>query len=189
NKSKGWVSARLTPLKELTPLLEKKIFLGQFPVWVAMGTLHQFKRLMKITNKEIDQFVEAVSNKNLSVRDIDLLAHGYFKGGDNIRSQIENGNLSWSINKMREFQENNYDYNEEEKQVLRDLEMVQKYIGRLIFKLPHLKTINSNFFSTAGIIAEGILSKQNKFNLVLNNFIQESKDDQPGKSKGGDGAS
>ncbi len=47
-----------------------------------------------ITKGDIDEFVNLVSGKHLSLRDIELLAHGYFKGPDEFREQIKSGNIA-----------------------------------------------------------------------------------------------
>ena len=176
-KSSAWVTARLSLLKDLTPILEEKIFKGHFPVWNAMGILHQFKRLTIVSDKEIDDFVKATSGKGLSVKDIDLLANGYFKGGDEFKDQIKNGNFTWSINKLKDVNQQSDTLNDNEKRLLKDLEIASKYIGRIIFKLPLLQN-NKNFISTGGLLAEGILNKLDKFKEILTLFIQEVKSDQ-----------
>jgi ParB/RepB/Spo0J family partition protein len=182
-KSIPWVTTRLILLKEMSSLEEDKIFKGTFPVWSSMGVLHNFKRSKIASNDEVDEFIKAVSGKGLSVKDIDLLANGYFKGGDELKSQIKNGNLSWSINKLKDYsnqedgQETLVKFNDDEKRLLKDLEIASKYIGRLIFKLPQIKK-NKHLLSTAGILTEGILDKLDRFQLTLKTFIEEVKNDQ-----------
>jgi ParB/RepB/Spo0J family partition protein len=175
-KSRFWVSSRIKLLKEITPLMKEKIFSGAFPVWNAMGILHQVKRLSIAGDQEIDEFVTAVSSKGLSVKDIDLLANGYFKGGDEFKYQIKNGNFTWSINKLKDVNTQSDTLNDNEKRLLKDLEIASKYISRIIFKLPQLQN-NNNFHSTGGLLAEGILNKSDKFKEILTLFIQEVKSD------------
>jgi ParB/RepB/Spo0J family partition protein len=182
-KSNAWVLSRLTLLKEISLFEEDKIFKGTFPVWCSMGVLHKIKRSAIASNDEVDEFIKSVSGKGLSVKDIDLLANGYFKGGDELKTQIKNGNLSWSINKLKDYsnQEDGQDtlvkFNDDEKRLLKDLEIASKYIGRLIFKLPQIKK-NKHILSTAGILTEGILDKLDRFQLTLKTFIEEVKNDQ-----------
>ncbi|RZB35720.1 MAG: hypothetical protein SRB2_02847 [Desulfobacteraceae bacterium Eth-SRB2] len=57
-------------------------FSGHFPVYAYMYTLRPFIRMNGINKKEVDIFVSSVAGKNLSIRDIEILAHGYFKGTD-----------------------------------------------------------------------------------------------------------
>lgn len=177
NKSPAWVNARLNLLKEMTPILEDHIFKGKFPVWNAMGILHKFKRLNLASSTEVDNFVRAVSGKCLSVKDIDLLANGYFNGGQEFKEQIKNGNFVWSIDKLKKSERQESGLKDEEKRVLKDLEIASKYIGRIIFKLPRLQ-INNDLHATGGLLAEGILDKLDQIKTVLNNFIQEQEHDQ-----------
>ena len=176
DKSTNWVSTRLTLLKELTPLLEEKIFTGHFPAWNAMGVLHKCKRSNIATNSDIDQFVGAVAGKGLSVKDIDILANGYFRGGDDFKEQIKNGNFVWSLNKLKDSDKQQAGLKDEEKKALKDLEIASKYIGRLIFKLPQLHS-NNNFHATGSLLTEGILDKLERFKIILKNFIQENEND------------
>jgi len=182
DKSTNWVSTRLTLLKELTPLLEEKIFTGYFPVWNAMGVLHQCKRSNIATDNEINQFVEAVSGKGLPVKDIDILANGYFKGGKYFKEQVKNGNFFWSLNKLKDSDKQQAGLSDEEKRLLKDLEIASKYIGRLIFKLPQLHS-NNDFYATGSLLAEGILDKLDRFKVILNNFIQENENDRKRQSE------
>jgi len=92
-KSKAWVSMRTGIIKEMSDCILDNIFAGKFPAYAYMYTLRQFIRMNSVKKKEIDTFVQLVSGKNLSIRDIETLAHGYFKGPDELRDQIENGNI------------------------------------------------------------------------------------------------
>jgi ParB/RepB/Spo0J family partition protein len=174
DKSVTWVSRRITLLKQLTPLQEEKIFNGLFPVWNMMGILHQLQSRKLASPQDIDKFVNATSGKGLVGNDIEILADAYFKGGDEMKGQIENGNLSWAINTFKKFNENSKGLKDDEKRILKDLEITSKYIGRLIFKLPQIKN-NDQLLSTAGILIEGILDKLNRFQLTLKTFIREEK--------------
>lgn len=93
-KSKAWVSVRLGLLSEMSETIQEKIFNGDFPVYSFMYTLRQFMRINRTSKKEIDDFVVAVSGKKLSVRDIEQLAHGYFRGPETFREQIRSGNIA-----------------------------------------------------------------------------------------------
>ena len=63
--------------------------------------LRRFIRINTIKKSEIDEFVRSVSGKRLSIRDIDLLANGYFKGPDEFRAQIKTGNLFWGLERLK----------------------------------------------------------------------------------------
>lgn len=78
-KSNGWVSMRIGILREMSACVLEKIFSGDFPVYAYMYTLRRFIRMNGARKKDIDEFVCAVAGKHLSIRDIELLAHGYFR--------------------------------------------------------------------------------------------------------------
>ena len=66
-----------------------------------MYTLRPFMRLNTARGPEIEQFVKALTNQHLSVREIELLAQGYFRGPASLREAIDTGKLSWSLEQMQ----------------------------------------------------------------------------------------
>ena len=91
DKSKAWVSVRSGMIREISPTVRNKVFSGQFPLYAYMYILRPFMRIHGVKTKEIDEFVDLVSGRNLSIRDLKLLAHGYFTGSDEFRRQIKKG--------------------------------------------------------------------------------------------------
>ena len=75
-----------------------------------------------------------MGGKKLSVRDIERLAHGYFRGPDWFRKEIRNGNLALPLERMKQVPEDPEGCNEGERVLLRDLEMVGKYMKRVTAK-------------------------------------------------------
>jgi hypothetical protein len=65
-------------IDQMSEYVMEKIFNGQFPAYSYMYSLRPFIRMNGTTKKEIDEFVGLVSGKDLSIRDLDILAHGYF---------------------------------------------------------------------------------------------------------------
>ena len=94
-RSTAWVSVRTGIIREMSAYVLEKIFAGEFPTYSYMYTLRRFMRINGISKEEIDEFVRAVSGKHVSVRDIELLAHGYFTGSEDFRRQVRSGNISW----------------------------------------------------------------------------------------------
>jgi hypothetical protein len=45
-----------------------------------MYTLRQFMRMNGVRKQDIEDFVVALAGKRLSLREIEQLAHGYFRG-------------------------------------------------------------------------------------------------------------
>ncbi|MEI8136682.1 MAG: hypothetical protein WCH21_05065 [Bacteroidota bacterium] len=187
DRSAGWVSMRLVFLKETTAYVKDQVFQGKFPARSAVYTLRQFTRVNNIPSGEVDSFVKAVSGKGLSSRDVDFLASAYFKGGNAVKKQIENGELSFAINKMKSIEMSHVTLGDNENKILNDLEIVQKYIARLNYKLPNIKSESSQFISMANLLTEGILSKINTFIKVLTAFDRETKSDRDRNKTSGAG--
>ena len=93
-KSKGWVGMRVGIIGQMSPAIMDKVFSGQFPVYSYMYTIRSFIRMHAVSKQDVDVFVKSVAGKGLSIRDIEILANGYFKGGEGIRQQIRNGNIT-----------------------------------------------------------------------------------------------
>ncbi len=186
-RSSAWVSVRLTFLREMSASVQEQVFKGQIPPKIALYTLHQIKRLNKVSNQDIESFTNAIAGKGLSLRDCDQLAHAYFKGGASLKKQIESGCFGFALEKMKHSEVHLEALSEKEGRGLRDLEIANKYIQRINNFLPHLESGNE-FMSQAFIFAEGILSHLGKLNQVLNNFLKEALNDQSG-TKAGDACS
>lgn len=170
SRSKSWVSVRIGILEEMGDTVRKKICRGEFPVYSYMYTLRQFMRINCAQKDEIDEFVSAVSGKNLSTRAIEQLAYGYFKGPDEFREQIKNGNIIWGLERIREVPCDVDDCSEFERTMLRDLEITQKYMQRVMRKASDSRFKNHSFYAQAHLLAGGILSKITIFSKTLRGF-------------------
>lgn len=101
-RSAAWVSLRLGVWKEMGDEVREKIMAGHFPLHNYLYTLKRFKRLKTVNQKSIAHFVGTVSNKGLSTRDIDMLADGYFQGGESLKQQIAHGNIDWTLRQLKQ---------------------------------------------------------------------------------------
>ena len=174
DKSKGWVGMRVGIIGQMSPCVMNKIFSGQFPVYAYMYTLRPFIRMNGINKKELDIFVSSVAGRNLSIRDIEILAYGYFKGPDELRSQIRNGNISWGLSRLKETFADAGDCTEIERQMLRDLEITQKYMQRLIFKCTDTRLKTNTFYVQANLLSGGILRQLDAFTQAIRQFYDRS---------------
>lgn len=162
-KSRAWVSMRTGIIKEMSSCVMDSIFNGKFPAYAYMYTLRQFMRMNYIKKEEIDVFVKSVSGKNLSIRDIEILAHGYFKGSFELRSQIKNGNVFWGLKQLKEISKGSSDCTGIEQKVLRDLGIAQKYMQRVIYKICDKRLKTASFHAQASLLTGGILRQVNTF--------------------------
>ena len=159
-------------MQEMSPIVREAVFSGRFPVRSYMYSLRTFTRVNKIPKNEIDTFVECVAGKGLSTRDIETLAYGYFHGGDQLRDQIKQGNLQWTIKQLRRNDASSEDntLNAEEQRVINDLKLLQKYMSRVRSSLTNKNLCTESFFAKAHLLVEGILSKLQDFQKYLQDF-------------------
>jgi hypothetical protein len=163
SRSKAWVSMRLGLIGEMSEKVLQEIFSGRFPIYPYMYTLRQFMRMNGGKKQEIEDFVVAVSGKKLSVRDIEQLAHGYFRGPKSFREAIQNGHVGLPLQWMKEVPEDPDGCNEFEGALLKDLEITQKYMQRVMGKSNDRRLKTRAFYAQANLLIAGLLSKARPF--------------------------
>ncbi|MEK7756033.1 MAG: chromosome partitioning protein ParB, partial [Planctomycetota bacterium] len=163
SRSKSWVSMRLGLIGELGVKIREKLFAGAFPVYSYMYILRPFMRMNGVKKSEVEAFVAAVSGKRLSVREIEQLAHGYFRGPESFREEIRSGNIALPLERMRQVAENPDGCNEFERVLLNDLEITQKYMQRVMGKAPDRRLSTRPFYAQANLLTAGILSRTSAF--------------------------
>jgi hypothetical protein len=151
-----------------------KIMSGQFPVYAYMYILRPFMRINKISRNDIDEFVDIVSGKDLSIRDIELLANGFLRGSDDIRQQIRDGDLSWSLKRLKNSRSSSNDCTTVENGMLKDLEITQKYMQRVIYKSRDERLKTNSFYAQANILSGGILRQMDSFSKAMRQFHDRS---------------
>ncbi len=174
-KSKAWVSVRTGIIQEMSAYVFKQIFKGAFPAYAYMYTLRPFMRINAIGKEEIDAFVKAVAGKKLSVRDIDCLANAYFKGSEEVRTQIEKGQVQWILDRSRGPNPEHEGCSRREKAILNCLEISLKYLQKLI-KNPWDKRLQSPvFMAQANLLSGGILRQQVAFSTAIRNIHDRTR--------------
>lgn len=171
-KSKAWVSVRSGIIKEMSPIVMEKLFSGAFPVYAYMYTIRQFMRINGIGKKEVDEFVKIVSGRNLSIRDIEMLAHGYFKGSSELRGQIEKGHIEWGLEKLKPALSTGCSGIEEA--LLKELDISQKYMRRIILKSKDSGLKTAPFCAQAHLLAGGILRQIAPFTQAIEGLHDRS---------------
>ena len=161
--SKGWVSLRLGLLAELPELVRQQLFAGAFPVYAYMYTVRPFMRMNKVKPGEVEEFVRALSGKGLSVRDIEHLAHGYFRGPEALREQIRAGNVALPLEQLKRSCQAADGCTAFEQAMLKDLEIVQKYLQRVSAKSPDPRLSTPAFQAQAHLLLAGLLSRAPAF--------------------------
>lgn len=182
-RSSAWVSVRLGVLTEMPEAVAKAIFAGRFPASSYLYTLRNIRRLTTVKEAELEEFVERVSGKELSTREIDLLARAFFMGGEKLREQIRSGNLAWSLEHLR-----NQKHSQEgggakegsrsallevEARLLRDLEMIHKYLGRCT-RVVNDRRLTLAVHAEGNLLSGGILRLLPAFSAAIQEFFKRS---------------
>jgi hypothetical protein len=179
SRSKSWVSMRVGLIGEMSERVRDKIFSGDFPVYPYMYTLRQFMRMNGVKKQEIEEFVVAVSGKKLSVREIEQLAKGYFQGPESFRETIRRGHVGLPLKWMKQVPEDHEGCNEFERVLLSDLEILQKYMQRVMGKSEDGRLKTRVFHAQANLLTAGILSKARAFVETMRKLH-----DRSGKAQG-----
>jgi len=165
-RSKSWVSMRVGLMAEMSTVVRDKLFGGEFPVYPYMYTLRQFMRMNGVGKQDIEDFVVALAGKKLSVREIEQLAHGYFRGPASFRETIRQGHVAMALDWFRQVPQDPDGSNEFERVLLKDLEITQKYIQRVMGKSQDGRLQTPAFFAQAHLLTAGILSQAPAFFAV-----------------------
>lgn len=173
-KSKGWVAMRAGMISTMSDVVMQKLFEGSFPVYSYMYTIRPFMRMNGITKSEVDTFVKATAGNHLSTRDIEVLAHGYFKGSESFRNQIEEGNVVWGLNQLKQSSVGADNCTGIEQGLLKDLEIVQKYMQRIGLKVSDRRLKSPSFFAQANLLAGGVLRHLDAFSHAIRSFYDRS---------------
>jgi hypothetical protein len=163
SRSKGWVSMRLGLIGGMSDTIRQKLFSGAFPVYPYMYTLRRFMRMNGVGRQEVERFVVALCGKDLSVREIEQLAHGYFRGPESFRAEIQAGNIAVSLSGLRKGAAGPEGCSSAERVLLHDLELTGRYMQRVMGKSldPHMNT--RSFHAEANLLCAGILSRSTAF--------------------------
>jgi hypothetical protein len=159
SRSRSWVFMRLELLEGMSETVRGMVFAGAFPVYSYMYTLRPFLRKRGVGKGEGDSFVKAVSGKGLSIREIGQLAHGYFRGPEWFRREIDGGRLFLVLSKMREVPEDPDAVNDIERGLLKDLETLSRSMLRVVEKSGDRRLSTPAFMAEANLLVSGILSR------------------------------
>lgn len=140
--------------RSMSEIVRKKILSGKFPLRSYMYDLLPFTRV-KGGMAEVEKFVIALSGKELSTRDIALLAHAFFRGEEEVKQQILTGNLDWTLRMLKT--------SKESPEVLKKPESNQTPIEKLVFILGmcerNISQIVEEFLNSPSLLSEQALKK------------------------------
>lgn len=173
SRSKAWVSTRRNLLAQMSPAITKILFRGDFPVYSYMVTLRPFMR-MNGGPSEIECFVQAVAGTKLSVREIELLAHAYFRGPRSLRQSIEQGKWKWTLQQMQAVGEASEDLNECERGLLRDIERLLKAMQSVAIGCDSPRLQSRSFYVQANLLLASLLGRRESFFKSMEEFYDRT---------------
>ncbi len=173
-KSKAWVSVRSGITNEMSRFVMDKIFCGQFSAYAYMYILRPFIRINRVKQQEIDEFVGLAAGHKLSIRDIELLANGYFKGSDQFREQLRKGDIAMGLAGLRSTTGKSDDCTAAEQTMLRELERTQWHMRRITVRCKEASFKTGAFFAQANLLTGGILRQMDIFAQAVKEFHDRS---------------
>jgi hypothetical protein len=174
-RSKAWVSLRLGLLEQMSPVVRQQVFAGGLPVSSWIYTLGPFRRLNGVTVGQVDEFVAAVSGRGLSVRQIEQLAHGYFRGPETFRQELRSGHLTLLLQQMAAVPVDPDGCSEFERILVGDLELIQKHAQRVATKSQDRRLQSRAFFVQCHLLTGGLLSRSRGFLQLLKQLHDRSR--------------
>jgi len=175
-KSTAWVSVRTGLFKDMSENLKNQIFSGKFPAYSFMYTLRPFMRINNIKMNKIEEFVNLTSGKDLSIRDIERLAHAYFKGSKNIKEQIKKGNINWGLKELKSKErKTGANCSGVEQEMLKFLEIYQNYMQKIMLKSKDERLASKAFLAQANVITGNIINQMGIFSQTIKEFYDKTR--------------
>jgi ParB/RepB/Spo0J family partition protein len=174
SRSKAWVSTRRKLLAQMSPAIQQVLFRGAFPVYSYMTTLRPFMRMNGGDQEEIERFVQAVAGAKLSVREIELLAHGYFRGTPSLRQAIDQDNWKWTLQQMQEAGEDSEGLSEFERGLLRDLERMLHVMQKVMTRCDNPCLQARGFYAQANLLLASLLGRRESFFEKMEEFYDRT---------------
>src|SRR5207237_10332120 len=109
------------------------------------------------------EFVDAPSGMGLSVREVEQLADGFFRGPEAFRQEIRKGNLALPLERIRQAAQSPDGCSEFERVLLKDLELTQKYMQRVMAKSQDQRLSSRPFHDKCHLLNGRLLSRARAF--------------------------
>jgi hypothetical protein len=174
SRSKGWVSTRRNLLARMSSAIQEILFRGAFPVYSYMVTLRPFMRMNSVDQPDIERFVQAVAGTKLSVREIELLAHGYFRGTPSLRQAIDEGNWKWTLQQMQEVAADSEGLSDLERGLLRELERLLQAMQKVMTRCDSPRLQARDFFAQANLLLASLLGRRDSFFEKMEEFYDRT---------------
>ena len=115
-----------------------------------------------------------MAGQRLSVRDIELLAHAYFRGTPSLREAIEAGKLGWSLDQLKGVPQDREGCNAFEQGLLGDLQTLQKSMRRVLAKCRNPRLEGRAFYAQANLLSGALLTTLEPFCEGMKEFYDRT---------------
>ncbi len=175
SRSKAWVSTRRNLLRGMSVAIQQRLFRGEFPVYSYMVTLRPFMRMNGDAPREIERFVQALAGTKLSVREIELLAHGYFRGTPALRQAIDQGQWKWTLDQMQAVRDDPEGLSEGERRLLRELERLLQAMQHVLMRCDSPRQPSRGFSAQANLLLASLLGRRDSFFKKMEEFYDRTR--------------
>jgi hypothetical protein len=131
-------------------------------------------RLNGVTREYIERFVKSLAGQRLSVREIELMADGYFRGPESLRQEIDQGNWKWSLQQLQSVPEDPEACNDTELALLVELERLLKSMQGVMTRCDDARLETRAFHAQANLLLVRLLSKRESFFTKMEEFHDRS---------------
>ena len=140
-----------------------------------MYTLKPFTRVNNNGGKkEVESFVNRVSGKEYSTRDIEILAGAWFKGSKTLKEQVQSGELDWTLRQLKhkatKSQKQTDNLSESQSKIISNLEIVTSVIFKLNNSLERVESDSSEFIQKFRARASKLINMLSDFENTLREF-------------------
>ena len=92
-----------------------------------------------------------------------------------MRQQIEQGNTSWALARLKQTAPNTPDCSQSEQKLLQDLALVKKTMLKIILDPSNKDDRSSSFYAQVNLLTGGILKSMNSFSTTVRDFHDRSR--------------
>ena len=104
------------------------------------------------------------------MREIELLAHGYFRGTSALHEAIDQGHWKWTLQQMQAAGETSAGQSDGERRMLRDLEQLLRAMQRVMTHCDNPRLETRGFQAEANLLLASLLGRQDSFFKKMEEF-------------------
>jgi hypothetical protein len=139
-----------------------------------MVTLRPFRRMNGVASQEIERLVQALAGAKLSVREIELLAQGYFRGTPALREALDEGRWKWTLAQMQAVGDAREGLSEGERRLLREFERLLQAMQNVLARCDSPRRPSRGFSAQANLLLASLLGRRDSFFKKMEEFYDRT---------------